>query len=70
MVKKSEVGFETGALLSQKGSSFRDSTSAGGVIKQGYKELNYIEVPLNLRGRITLGLIGLYEFGGIYGVTN
>ncbi|MDR3652329.1 MAG: porin family protein [Paludibacter sp.] len=66
MPKKSGLGVEIGALLSQKGSSFNDSTSIVNRIKQGYKELNYLDVPLNLRYRFTLGLIGIYGFGGLY----
>jgi len=67
MPKKSGLGFEICALISQKGSSFSDSTNVGNFIKQGYKELNYIEVPLNLRYRISLGFIGVYGIAGLYG---
>ncbi|MDD4968218.1 MAG: outer membrane beta-barrel protein [Paludibacter sp.] len=67
MPKKSGLGIEVGALLTQKGSSFSDSTSIENVIKQGYKELNYLEVPLNLRYHFVLGFIGVYGFGGLYG---
>jgi hypothetical protein len=67
MPKKSGFGIETGVLLSQKGSTFSDSTYIAGMIKQGYRELNYFEVPLNLRYRLKLGLIGIYGFAGIYG---
>lgn len=65
--KKSGLGFEIGAILSQKGSTFSDSLKIDKVIKQGYKELNYLEVPLNLRYHFSLGFIGLYGFLGIYG---
>jgi len=69
MPKKSEsgFGFEIGALLTQKGSTFSDSTHIDNVIKQGYKELNYLEVPLNLRYHLSFGLVGVYGFGGVYG---
>lgn len=67
MPKKSGLGIEIAALLSQKGSTFSDSTSIGDFIKKGYKELNYVEVPLNLRYRLTLGFIGVYGIAGIYG---
>ncbi|MDP4241095.1 MAG: porin family protein [Bacteroidota bacterium] len=67
MPKKSGFGAEIGAIISQKGSTFSDSVNFAGVIKQGYKELNYIEVPLNLRYRLSLGILGLYGFAGIYG---
>ena len=61
MPKKSGFGFEAGALLSQKGSTYNDSTS------QGYRELNYLEVPLNLRYHVLISAMGIYGFGGIYG---
>jgi len=65
---KSGLGIEIAALISQKGSTFHfDSTDVANTLKDGYKELNYLEVPLNLRYRLTLGFIGFYGFGGIYG---
>lgn len=64
MPKKSGLGLEIGALLSQKGSAFDDST---GTIKQGYNELNYLEIPLNLRYRLCFGFLGIYGIAGIYG---
>jgi len=67
MPKLSGLGIEIGALLSQKGSTFSDSTHIENVIKQGYKELNYLEVPLNLRYHMSFGLFGVYGFGGLYG---
>jgi len=67
MPKLSGLGVEIGALLSQKGSTFSDSTHIENVIKQGYRELNYLEVPLNLRYHMTFGLFGVYGFGGLYG---
>lgn len=67
MPKKSGFGIETGALLTQKGSTFSDSAKIDDVIKQGYRELNYLEVPLNLRYHLVIGFIGFYGFGGIYG---
>lgn len=72
MPSKSGLGCELGALLSQKGSSFSDSTSTsassstGYFMKQGYSELNYLEVPLCLRYRLSLGLIGVYGTAGVY----
>ncbi len=65
MPKKSGLGVEFGILFSQKGSSFSDSTVNS--IQQGYKELNYAEVPLNLRYRFNFGFIGIYGIAGIYG---
>jgi len=68
MPKKSGMGVEIGALLSQKGSSFHfDSINVNNVLRNGYKEINYLEVPLNLRYHIIVGLVGVYGFGGIYG---
>ena len=67
MPKESGLGIEIGALLSQKGSTFSDSTHIDNVIKQGYKELNYLELPLNLRYHMSFGLFGVYGFGGLYG---
>lgn len=66
MPKKTGLGCELGALLSQKGSSFTDSI-ASSPIQQGYKELNYLEVPINLRYKISMGFIGIYGIAGIYG---
>ena len=68
MPKKNGFGVEIGALLSQKGSSFSyDSIDITSSNKEGYRELNYLEVPLNLRYRLTFGFIGIYGFGGVYG---
>ena len=68
MPKKSGLGVEIGALISQKGSTFKfDSTDVVNVFKQGYREINYLEVPLNLRYRLSMGFIGIYGFGGVYG---
>jgi len=62
MPKKSGLGFEVGALISQKGSSI-DSTG----IAFSDKELNYLEVPFNLRYRLSLGFLGIYGVAGVYG---
>jgi len=68
MPKKSGLGMEIAALLSQKGSTFKfDSTDVVNVFKEGYREINYLEIPLNLRYRLSMGVIGFYGFGGIYG---
>ena len=66
MPKNTGFGVESGVLFSQKGSSFSDSTNIDNVIKQGYKELNYLEIPVNVRYRLSLGGVGLYGFGGVY----
>lgn len=68
MPKKTGMGVEIGALLSQKGSSFHfDSINVDNVLRNGYKEINYLEVPLNIRYHIIVGLVGVYGFGGVYG---
>ena len=67
MPKTSGFGVEIGALLSQKGCTFSDSANISNVIKQGYKELRYLEVPLNLRYHLSVGMLGIYGFGGVYG---
>ena len=67
MPKKSGLGFEVAAILTQKGSSFTDTSTVAGAIHKGYRELNYVEVPLNLRYRLSLGVIGVYGIAGIYG---
>lgn len=64
--KKSGIGAEIGFMLSQKGFSFSDSVSVIDVVKKGYKELNYIEVPLNLKYCLKLGFIGVFGYGGFY----
>lgn len=64
--KKSGLGAEIGFLLSQKGFSYSDSVSVVDMVKRGYKELNYIEVPLNLRYCLKLGFVGVYGYGGLY----
>lgn len=65
--RKSGIGAEIGILASQKGFSFSDSTSVANNVLRGYHEINYIELPLNLRYRIKLGFLGVYGYGGLYG---
>jgi len=69
MPKVMGFGFETGVMLSQKGNSFTysDEISVGENIKKGYKELNYVEIPFNVRYHISLGFIGFYASAGVYG---
>ena len=67
-IPKTGFGTEIGALLSQKGGTFRfDSTGVVNSLVKGYKEINYVEVPFNLRYRLNLGLAGVYGSAGIYG---
>ena len=65
--RKSGIGAEIGLLLSQKGSSFSRITSGTADVTQGYDEIKYIELPLNLRYRIKVGFLGVYGYGGLYG---
>ncbi len=64
--RKSGIGAEIAVLVSQKGFSFSDSLSTENSIARGYQELNYLEVPLNLRYKIKLGFLGVYGYGGVY----
>lgn len=67
--KKSGLGFEVGALLSQKGGIFQfDSTNVISSLIRGYREINYVEVPMNLRWSWNFGgVVGVFGTGGIYG---
>ncbi|MDR0371404.1 MAG: PorT family protein [Prevotellaceae bacterium] len=69
--KNPALGFEVGALLAQKGSAFNYENVEGEnlieTIQKGYREVNFIEIPLNLRFRFSLGIAGIYGFGGMYG---
>ena len=65
--KKSGLGGEIGLLASQKGFSFSDSVSLANNVLRGYHEINYIELPLNLRYKIKVGFLGVYGYGGVYG---
>ena len=66
MPHKSGFGGDLGLLLSQKGYSYNDSLSIANAVLQGYKEINYLEVPFNLRYRIKLAFMGVYAHGGLY----
>ena len=63
------LGFEVGALLSQKGSVYKIDTTqtASTNLLNAYKEINCINIPLNLRYRVTFGPIGVFALAGIYG---
>lgn len=67
--RKSGLGFEIGALLSQKGGVFRmDSTNFAQSLIKGYHEINYVEVPMNVRLRLNFGgVLGVFGTAGIYG---
>ena len=62
MFRKSNLGIEAGILLSQKGYTFIDNTTNNNC----YKEINFLEIPLNLRCQVKLGAIGIFGYGGMY----
>jgi len=45
---------------------FSDSLSLVDAVREGYKEMNYLEAPFKLRYQIKLGLIGVFGYGGVY----
>ena len=57
--KKSGLCGEIGLLASQKGFSFSDSVSLANNVLRGYHEINYVELPLNLRYKIKVGFLGV-----------
>lgn len=67
--KQTGLGLELGALLSQKGSVFRiDNSKVVNSIIKGYHEINYVDVPLNIRFRLDIGsAISFFASGGAYG---
>lgn len=67
--KRSGLGFEVGALLSQKGGVFQvDSTGLVQSLIRGYHEINYVEVPINIRLKMNFGgIIGIFGTAGAYG---
>lgn len=66
MPQNSGLGGDLGILLSQKGYTYNDSLSIANAVLQGYKEINYLEVPFNLRYRLKLAFLGIYGYGGLY----
>jgi hypothetical protein len=62
MSKRTGWGGEVGILLSQKGYTFTDSETA----LNCYKEINFFEIPLNLRYQVKLGFLGIFIYGGGY----
>ncbi len=66
MPKKSGMGAEFGLLITQKGCTFTDSASVLDVVKTGYEEINYLELPVSLRYHLKLGFAGLYGHLGMY----
>lgn len=66
---RSGFGFEVGTLLSQKGGVFSlDSTGVVNSLVKGYHEINYVEVPMNLRLRLNFGgVVSVFGTAGVYG---
>lgn len=67
MPKKSGIGAEIGALLSQKGSAFFTDSTQNSIPSQGYTELTYVEVPFNIRYRANLRFVSIFLTTGLYG---
>ncbi|PIF02443.1 MAG: hypothetical protein CR965_00885 [Paludibacter sp.] len=70
MNRSSGLGFEVGALLAQKGGMFDidDSSSAIDNAIEGYKEINYFEVPLNLKYKMNIiDPVSVFGVAGLYG---
>lgn len=57
------VGCETGVLFTQRGCVFANEAE----LIKGYNELNYAELPLNLRFLASFGPVGVYAYAGLYG---
>lgn len=66
MPKKSGLGAEIGVMVTQKGFTFSDSINFVDAVKTGYEEINYMEIPFNLRYRLKLGFAGIYANAGAY----
>lgn len=67
--KKNGLGFEFGALFAKKGGMFKfEDTGVINSIIKGYREIDYIEVPMNLRLKLNFGgAVGLFGTAGVYG---
>lgn len=61
------AGSDIGLYLSQKGFAYSDSTKLIDIVTLGYKEINYLELPINFRYRFTTKIIGIYGTCGLYG---
>jgi len=65
MPKQTGFGLESGLLFSRKGGRFEYYDTDA--LYKGSNELDYLEIPLNLRYRLTVGPVGLYAYAGLYG---
>lgn len=62
---KSGFGTETGVFFTQKGSFYNYTIENNSV--EAFDELNYLEIPLNIRFTLPLNLpVNLYGTGGVY----
>ncbi len=69
-INRQGLGMEMGALFSQKGGMFKIDSSSSIIDNalEGYREVNYFEVPLNLRYKVNLiDAVGIYGLAGVYG---
>ncbi len=70
MNRSAGLGFEVGALLAQKGGMFKLEKSASTLDNalEGYKEINYFEVPLNLKYKMDIiDPVSVFGVAGLYG---
>ena len=65
--RKTFAGGDIGLYLSQKGFAYSDSTKLIDIVTLGYKEINYLEMPVNFRYRFSHKIIGAYGTCGLYG---
>ncbi len=65
----SGLGLETGVLFCQKGGQVNiDKNSVVNTVIEGYNQVNYFEVPLNLRYKLAFtDILGAYASAGVYG---
>ncbi len=63
------LGLEMGVLFAQKGSMFKiDHENYTNNIVEGYNEINYFEVPLNLKYKMNiLNPVSIFGLAGVYG---
>ncbi len=63
--EKTGFGGDIALLFSQKGSSYSNAIDTENPI-DGYRELNYFEMPFNVRYQVRLGFATLYATSGLY----
>jgi hypothetical protein len=62
MSKNNGFGSDISILLSQKGYMFTSSDTGNNC----YKEINFLEIPLNLRYRLQFSFFSIFGYGGMY----